>query len=84
MKNRDFPHDVIQNFKCEPATYDHSCTDFVLLDNEMDGESLKALLLSNAGPDCLKELIPKLGIRLRIYKQIKSLLEHRAKFKFLW
>ena len=38
----------------------------------MDGESLEALLASSAGPDCLKELIPKLGVRLRIYTRIKS------------
>jgi len=37
----------------------------------MDGESLEALIATTPGPDCLKELIPKLGVRLRIYKQIK-------------
>ena len=38
----------------------------------MDGESLEALLSTNKGPDCLKDLIPKLGIRLRIYKRLQS------------
>uniref|UniRef100_A0A1X7T2E8 SAM domain-containing protein n=1 Tax=Amphimedon queenslandica TaxID=400682 RepID=A0A1X7T2E8_AMPQE len=44
------------------------------VDNEMDGESLCTLFQfeSSPGPDCLRELVPKLGIRLRLYKDIKE------------
>jgi len=75
MEKQDFPHDVIQSFKGKLAA---TCVVPVgfknfSIDNEMDGESLEALLESSTtGPDCLKELIPKLGVRLRIYKRIKS------------
>lgn len=48
----------------------------------MDGESLEALLTADKGPDCLKDLIPKLGVRLgvrlRVYKRIKSLCFNQA------
>ena len=43
-------------------------------DNEMDGESLEALLGTSQGPDCLKELITKLGIRLKVWQRIKTLM----------
>lgn len=73
MEKQDFPHDVVQSFKGKPSG-NLRCVGFshFSIDNEMDGESLEALLASNAGPDCLKELVPKLGVRLRIYKRIKS------------
>ena len=40
----------------------------------MDGESLEALLGTTQGPDCLKELIPKVGIRLKLYQRIRTAL----------
>lgn len=43
-------------------------------DNEMDGQSLEALLGTSQGPDCLKEPIAKLGIRLKVWQRIKALL----------
>ena len=47
-----------------------------VVDNEMDGESLETLLGTSQGPDCLKELISKLGIRLKVYQRIKALCIH--------
>ena len=38
----------------------------------MDGEALVTLLATMQGPDCLKELIPKLGMRLKVYRRIKA------------
>jgi len=32
----------------------------------MDGEALETLFGASIGPDCLKELIPKLGVRLKV------------------
>ena len=48
------------------------------LDNEMDGESLEALLSTDRGLDSLKDLIPKLGVRLRIYKRLKEFCVHAS------
>ena len=42
-------------------------------ENEMDGDALATLLTVSSGPDCLKELIKKMGVRLRFYQLIKSL-----------
>ena len=38
----------------------------------MDGEALVALLTTTQGPDCLKDLIPKLAVRLKVYQHIKA------------
>ena len=43
-------------------------------DNEMDGEALETLLGTSQGPDCLKELITRIGTRLKVYQRIKTLL----------
>lgn len=45
---------------------------FVNIEHEMDGESLVTLIGIMPGPDCLKDLIPKIGIRLKVYRCIKS------------
>ena len=37
----------------------------------MDGESLVTLIGSKPGPDCLKDLVPKVGLRMKLYKLIK-------------
>ena len=50
----------------------------IFTDNEMDGESLEALLADTPGPNCLRELIPKLGVRLRIYQRIRLLYSSRS------
>ena len=31
---------------------------------------------STAGPDCLKDVVPKYGLRLKVYRAIKEQLEH--------
>ena len=47
-------------------------------ENEMDGEALSTLLAAVQGPDCLKDLVPKLGVRLKVYKRIKMLCDHEV------
>ena len=39
----------------------------------MDGDSLVTLIGLVPGPDGLKDLVPKVGLRLKLYKQIKLL-----------
>jgi len=72
---------IVQSFKGKPirynrASFSYSCS----LDNEMDGESLEALLENDAGPECLKDLIPKLGVRLKFYKRIVILTQNWGSF----
>lgn len=38
----------------------------------MDGDALVTLVGATPGPDCLKELVSKVGIRMKVYKLIKS------------
>ena len=44
-----------------------------MLANEMDGEAVEAAFAAIPGPDCFKDLIPKLGLRLKVYNEIKAL-----------
>ena len=37
----------------------------------MDGEATVAALATCSGPDCLKDVVPKLGSRLKVYNAIK-------------
>lgn len=46
---------------------------FISLENEMDGEALSTLIGIIPGPDCLKDLIPKVGVRLKVYQCIKAI-----------
>lgn len=62
---------MVQSFIGKLAVY-FVKTSKVVLDNEMDGESLCTLFESSPGPDCLKDIVPKLGPRLRMYKEIKD------------
>ena len=42
------------------------------LENDVDGDALMTLVGLTPGPDCLKELIPKIGTRMKVYKLIKA------------
>ena len=39
----------------------------------MDGESLVTLIGSKPGPDCLKDVVQKVGPRMKLYKAIQTL-----------
>lgn len=39
---------------------------YLYLDNEVDGDSLMTLVGMTPEPDCLKELVLKIGIRMKI------------------
>lgn len=41
-------------------------------ENDMDGDALMTLVSMSAGADCLKELIPSVGARMKVYKHIKA------------
>ena len=43
------------------------------LENNMDGESLVTLIRSKPGPDCLKDVVQKVGPRMKLYKAIQTL-----------
>lgn len=40
----------------------------------MDGEAISLAFATTAGPDCLKEVISKYGLRLKVYRVIKDVL----------
>ena len=49
---------------CEPCT----------TEQETDGEATVAAFATRSGPDCLKDVIPKLGSRLKVYNAIRVVI----------
>ena len=47
----------------------------------MDGEATAAAFATCAGPDCLKDVIPKLGVRLKVYNALKLVIDQGYKQK---
>ena len=45
------------------------------IEQDMDGEAVSAAFGSTPGPDCLKDVVSKVGSRLRVYKALRSLYE---------
>lgn len=42
-----------------------------LIDQAMDGEAIYQALGTSTGPDCLKDVLPKFGERLKVYNALK-------------
>lgn len=42
----------------------------------MDGEAVSTV----PGPDCIQEVVPKLGYRLKVYRCLKALMEETQVF----
>ena len=51
-----------------------------VVENEMDGETVGILLAAVQGLDCLRDLIPKLGVRLKVYQRIKMFYDQEVCF----
>ena len=47
------------------------CQNF-LIKEEMDSETLISTFNALSGPDCLKDVIPKFGHKIKVYKAVKS------------
>lgn len=48
---------------------------FGLADQEMDGMAIVQIFATVSGPDCLKDVVPKAGARVKVYNAIKTYLE---------
>ena len=44
----------------------------MFLDQEMDGKSVCQALGAFAGPDCLRNALPKYGTRLKVIKRVMN------------
>ena len=44
----------------------------------MDGVAVSLAFASCSGPDCIKDVIPKYGLRLKVYQAIKKEIEART------
>ena len=50
-------------------------------DEDMDGDAISAGLASCPGPDWLKEVVPKVGVRLKVHSALKALY-HEAQVSY--
>lgn len=41
----------------------------------MDGDAIVAAFASTPGPDCLRDVLPKVGQRMKVYMTIKRMME---------
>lgn len=41
----------------------------------MDGEAIAAAFAVTPGPDCIRDVVKKVGIRMKVYQAIKKALE---------
>lgn len=53
------------------------------LEQGMDRKAISLIFITTTGPDCLKDIIPKYGIWLKLYKHIKEALTHSVRFYVL-
>lgn len=49
----------------------------------MDGEATVAAFATCPGPDCIKEVVPKYGYRVKVYNAIRSALNENYEQKVL-
>ena len=48
---------------------------FLSTDQDMDGEVIATAFATVPGPDCLHDVLPKFGVRLKVYSAIKQQLQ---------
>ena len=45
------------------------------IDHDMDGNAIVAAFASTPGPDCLRDVLPKVGQRMKVYMAMKRMME---------
>ena len=45
----------------------------VILEQELDGSAISMGLASSPGPDWIKEIVPLLGVRLKVHNALRAL-----------
>ena len=80
LQERQIPQDVVEEFQGNKGlnfvhwyVFGYPCLWLIYLENEMDGDALVTLIGVTPGPDCLKNLISKVEIRMKVYQHIKAL-----------
>lgn len=48
---------------------------YCFIDHAMDGDAIVAAFASTPGPDCLRDVLPKVGQRMKVYMTIKWMME---------
>lgn len=51
----------------------------VFLDHFMDGEAILTAFGLSSGPDCLRDVLPKYGLRVKVYKSLKTSIDQELR-----
>ena len=74
--DQGFTDEVWQCFESKPFNMDvYMYISYFILAQEMDGEAVFGAVGSQVSPDCLKDVLPKYGQRIKVYKTIKAAME---------
>ena len=75
LREQKFSEDIIESFIGRINAEMQSASFLYLTDQDMDGEAIIQCFSSGCGPDCLRDVIPTLGKRIKVYTAIKKQLE---------
>ena len=53
------------------------------IEQGMDGEAILIAFTTNIGADCLRDVLPKLGIRLKVYNALRKELMTEVSVRFI-
>ena len=48
---------------------------YIYIDQYMDGEAICQAFATATGPDCIKDVLPRFGERVKVYNAIRTYLE---------
>ena len=71
LAQNGFSEEVQKSFDSMMKQHSRYESMFFLPGEEMDGEALFDAFGCQSGPDCLKDVVPKYGQRVKVYKAIK-------------
>ncbi len=55
----------VANYTCKNLTW--------ILEQELDGKAIAVGLASSPGPDWLKDVVPTLGLRLKVHNAVRTM-----------
>ncbi len=75
LSEKGFSDEIQKRFEGKSSRYSaymYASMQWHILDEEMDGEAIFDAIGCQVGPDCLKDVLPKYGHRIKVYRAIKS------------
>lgn len=78
LEGKGYPDSVVEAFRGKNVTTLLLLLCQLILDEELDGQAVAAGLASSIGSDWLKDIIPKVGLRLKLHQSLNSLAQEEC------